>query len=212
MNNHNNQQRARANELETLVAIGQIGWLNASQVASWVWPASSAHSARVSADKVLKRLLSTGLIKQRSSGKGLQVYVLTRTGAAQANECARGRYGLREDVALFRDGYSLSQLDDERQRLAAEYLGKQHNAGNMIFGGGMLRRAIEDGFVDEQLKGADGYVIDRETQEAHTVLVVRNLHQELVSKAARLKEASGALRLIGQPGFVKAMEKELGRA
>lgn len=199
---NNNSVTARENEMRVLQAIGLVGWLSATQVARWVWGTENARSARVSADKVLNRLVTDNLVKRRASALRAFVYVLTNTGAIKANEGVR--------LPLFRDGYALSQLDVGRQAPAVEYLTAQHWAGKTVLGSASLRKAMADGIVKgDDLRGADGLVIDAETGEQRAVLVVRNTHSELIKKAKRIKKAAGNLELLGSVGLLKAFKKEM---
>lgn len=197
---NSNRVKARENEIRVLQAIGLVGWLSATQVAKWVWGTDNARSARVSADKVLKRLVSENLVKRRESALRAFVYVLTNTGAIRANEGVR--------MPLFRDGYDLSQLDVGRQAPAVEYLTAQHWAGKTVLGAASLRKAIADGILKGSgLQGADGLIVDTETGEQRAVLVVRNIHPELIKKAKRIKRAAGDLELLGNVGLLKAFRK-----
>jgi hypothetical protein len=197
-----NKEKARANELTTLQAIGLVGWLSASQVAHWVWGRENPHSARVSADRVLKRLQDDALIMRRASGTGVFVYVLTKRGAAVANGSLT--------VPLFRAGYDLSQLDVARQAPAVEYLAEQRHAGNTVLGLAAVRKGMEVGLLKSKaLKGADGVVVDHETGQQRAVLVVRNVHPELVKKAKRLKKVYGSLELVGDVGLLRSFQREM---
>ncbi|WP_156116704.1 hypothetical protein [Massilia sp. 9096] len=132
----------------------------------------------------------------------MSVYILTKTGAARANE------GLTHE--LFRHGYDLSQLDSARQRTAVDYLIAQHHAGKTVMGMAGIRKAIEIGMLDKAgFAGADGFVTDAETGEYKAVLVVRNTHPELVKKAKRVKKAVGDLELIGSIGPIKFFRQAL---
>ncbi|WP_295997995.1 hypothetical protein [Rugamonas sp.] len=199
---NSNSAKARENEMRVLQAIGLVGWLSASQLAKWVWGEENLHSARVSADKVLKRLQTNGLVLRRDSALGVYVYVLTSTGAIQANEGVK--------VPLFKDGYDLSQLDVGRQGPAVDYLTAQHRIGKTVLGAASLRKALRDGVVmGKGWAGADGLVFDSETGMQRAVLVVRNMHPELIKKAKRIKEEVGELELLGSAGILKAFRKEL---
>ncbi|MBH1994803.1 MAG: hypothetical protein I8H90_10805 [Burkholderiales bacterium] len=198
----NNSVTARENEMRVLQAVGCVGWLNAAQVAKWVWGDENRHSARVSADKVLKRLAAAGQVLRRESLTGVFVYVLTGAGALRANEGVR--------VSLFKDGYDLSQLDVGRQAPAVEYLVGQHRQGKTVLGAASLRSALKAGVVaGEGLTGADGLVFDSETGELRAVLVVRNTHQELVKKAQRIKKAAGELELLGNAALLRIFHRAI---
>jgi hypothetical protein len=202
MGTASNRAIAASNELQVLQAVGLVGWLSATQIASWVWGNTNAHSARVSADRVIKRLLEEGYLLRRDSSLRMSVFVLTKAGAIRANE------GLTHQ--LFRHGYDLSQLDSARQRPAVDYLITQHHEGQTVLGLAGVRKAIEVGMLGVKgLRGADGFVENHETGEVKAVLVIRNAHPELVKKAKRLKKAAGALELIGTAGLVKFFRKEM---
>lgn len=200
--NTSNKVKALTNETHVLQAIGLVGWLSATQIARWVWGEQNSHSARVSADRVLKRLIEQGHVKRRDSSLRMCVYILTKAGAARANE------GLARE--LFRHGYDLSQLDSARQRPAVDYLITQHHAGKTVMGIAGLRKAMEIGLVDVKgLEGADGLVIDADAGEYKPILVIRNTHPELVKKARRIKKAVGDIELIGSIGLVKFFNNEM---
>lgn len=197
-----NQEKANHRELQVLRAIGLVGWLSATQVAKWVWSVENAHSARVSADKVLKRLMMKGEVLRRDSSLRMAVYILTKPGGLRANE------GLARQ--LFRHGYDLSQLDSARQRPAVDYLIAQHHEGKIVIGLAGLRRAIEIGMVENKdIKGADGLVCDPNGKECKPILVIRNMHPELVKKAKRIKKAAGDIELIGSEGLIKLFNREM---
>lgn len=203
MNTSTNQARAAENELRVLRAIGCVGWLSATQIAEWVWGKDNPHSARVSADKVLKRLLAAGHVKRRESSLRMYVYILTKAGAIRANE------GMSEE--LFRHGYDLSQLDSARQRPAVDYLIAQAHEGKVVLGIAAIRKGLEiDFFNGLNVDGIDGFVFDTEKQSAKYVLLVRNTHPELIKKAKRLQREVGRLSLvfIGSPALVNFFEKE----
>lgn len=174
------------------------------QVAKWVWGAEKPHSARVSVDRVLTRLLQQSLVMRRERALGVFVYVLTNAGAIRANEGVK--------IPLFRDGYDLSQLDVGRQAPAVEYLTAQHWLGGTVLGVASIRKAMKVGLINgNALAGADGLVLDNETGEKRAVLVVRNTHPGLVKKARRIKMAAGDLELLGSVGLLKAFRKEMLR-
>lgn len=200
--NTSNQAKAASNEVQILQAIGLVGWLSATQIAQWVWGFDNPHSARVSADRVLKRLVEQGRVKKRDSSLRMCVYILTKAGAARANESMA-----RE---LFRHGYDLSQLDSARQRPAVDYLITQHHAGKTVMGIAGLRKAMEIGLVDvKELEGADGLVLDGNTGEYRPILVIRNTHPELVKKARRIRTAVGDIELIGSVGLIRVFRQEM---
>lgn len=199
-----NKKRARDNEMAVLQAVGLVGWLSTSQVGQWVWGSDNARSARVSAEKVLKRLQAGGYVMRRESDAGVFVYVLTKAGALRANEGVK--------VELFKDGYDLSQLDVYRQRVAVDYLIAQHQAGRTVLGAAGVRKGCAEGVLKAGvLKGADGLVLDNESGLQKAVLVVRNLHPGLVKKAKRLKKGVGELELLGEAGLLKHFRREMGR-
>jgi hypothetical protein len=200
--NTSNKARADNNEQQVLQAIGLIGWLSATQVARWGWGDHNPHSARVSADRVLKRLIERGEVLRRDSSLRMAVYVLTKPGAVRANQ------GLTHE--LFRHGYDLSQLDSARQRPAVDYLITQHHEGKTVMGLAGVRKAMKVGMISEKgMKGADGFVVNNETGEFKAVLVIRNAHPELVKKAKRIKKAAGNIELIGSAGLIKFFRNEM---
>jgi hypothetical protein len=200
--NTSNQAKAAANELQVLQAIGHVGWLSATQIARWAWGEQNPHSARVSADRVLKRLMAQGDVLRRNSSLRMSVYILTKAGALRANKSLT--------MELFRHGYDLSQLDAARQRPAVDYLITQHHQGKIAMGVAGLRKAIELGLIPQTgIKGADGIVIDHRTGEFKAVLVVRNTHPALIKKAKRIQKAVGDLELIGSTGLIRFFRNEL---
>lgn len=200
----NNIQRARENELKVLQAVGSAGWLSANQVGQWVW-AGNAHSNRVSADKALKRLVEQKSLKRREGADGVLVYVLTTPGAVRANESVAR--------SIYSAGYDLSQLDAGRQRVAVEFLTREHNAGKTALGRAAIRGAIAAGIVQAVYEHADAIIHDPETGSQTVALVVRNVHPELVKKAQRFRNeiagAGGRLELLGDEKVVKKFRKEM---
>jgi len=202
MTTASNQAKAASNEQQVLQAIGLIGWLSGTQVAQWIWGDRNRHSARVSADRVLKRLVEQGCILRRDSSLRMCVYILTKRGAVRANE------GLTQE--MFRHGYDLSQLDSARQRPAVDYLISQHHQGKVVMGMAGLRKAMEAGVIQNKgLKGADGLVYDGKTGKLKPILVVRNTHPELVKKAKRIRKALGDIELIGNAGLIRSFWQEM---
>jgi hypothetical protein len=197
-----NQAKAATNELQVLQAIGQVGWLSVTQIARWVWGGHNPRSARVSAERVLKRLIERGDVLPRASSLRMSVYILTKSGALRANEALTH--------PLFRHGYDLSQLDSARQRPAVDYLITQHHQGKIAMGIAGLRKAMEMGLIEQDgLRGADGVVIDEKSGEFKPILVIRNAHPELVKKAQRIKKATGDIELIGSAGLIRFFRQEL---
>ena len=203
----NNAQRGRENEVQALQAIGSAGWLNATQVGKWVWGASNGHSARVSADRLLGRLSQRGAIKQRESGDGLNVYVLTRAGARLANEPLTAQ--------IFKDGYDLSQLDVGRQRVAVSFLIEQQHAGRIVLGRAATRGAISSKILDRELGGSDAVIYDDVRNEYTVALVVRNIHPECVKKGQKLLKAiaavGGRLELLGDERVIRCFRREMSQ-
>jgi hypothetical protein len=200
--NTSNHMRGINNEQRVLRAIGLVGWLSTTQIAKWVWGLENAHSARVSAEKVLKRLIERGYVLRRESSLRMCVFVLTKLGANYAND------GLA--LQLFRHGYDLSQLDTARQRPAVEYLIQQHHLGRIVMGIAGLRRALQIGMFEEKgLKGADGIILDNADANFRPILVIRNAHIELIKKAKRIKKVTGTIHLIGTANLVHLFHEEM---
>ncbi len=198
-----NMQRARQNEDRAIQAIGLIGWLTTAQVAAWVWPDLTQHSARNRATEVLGRLLEQRLVLRRHTGLGAWAYLLTHTGAARAN------VGL--DMILCRPGYDLSQLDGYKQETIVAYLLTQESVYRM--GPAGVRGAVRCGFVEmETLRQADALTWDPDAGEWVAAIVVRSLHAELLAKARRLRKVATRLELLGPPGIVRQFEKALETA
>lgn len=193
-----NIERARKNESHVLQAVGLVGWLTTAQVAAWVWPDSGKHSGRNRAAEVLGRLHDCGYLLRRQTALGAWAYLLTNTGAAQANE------GLTFNVC--RNGYDLSQLDVGKQELIVMHLVIQKSVFKM--GPAGVRGAVRCNLVkDATLRHADALSWDPDLGEWVAAMVVRTQHPELVAKACRLRGAAGRLELLGHPGLVRQFEK-----
>jgi hypothetical protein len=61
----------------------------------------------------------------------------------------------------------------------------------------------------EDMRGADGLVCDPRTGAYKPILVVRNMHPELVKKAKRIKKAVGEIELIGSTGLTNFFTREM---
>ncbi len=198
-----NMQRARQNEDQAIQAIGLVGWLTTAQVAAWVWPDLSQHSARNRATEVLGRLLEQGFVLRRHTGLGAWAYLLTHSGAARAN------VGL--DMILCRPGYDLSQLDGYKQGTIVAYLLAQKGVFRM--GAAGARGAVRCGFVEvETLGQADALTWDPYAGGWVAAIVVRSLHTELLAKARRLRKVAERLELLGPPGIVHQFAEALDPA
>lgn len=193
--------RGRENELQTLYAVGLVGWLTVSQIARWVWPGKATHAATNRAQETLKRLLSGGQLIRRQTMRGTYAYVLTHAGAARANDAL--------GFELLRHGYDLSQLDLERQRLIIEYLLTRPEA--IRLGPAGVRGAVRTGGLldDTRLRYADALTQD-EAKHWKPAMVVRSLHPALLTKARTLRAAAGYhIELLGQPELVRRFRLEL---
>lgn len=182
-----NAVRARRNEDRVLIAVGLVGWLTVAQVAAWVWPDSGIHSATNRAAEVLARLSAGRLLMRRKSGTGVWGYLLTKTGAARANEA------FTEDV--FRAGYDLSMLDVYRQSFIVTHLLGQEASVKM--GPAGVRGGVRCGMVNSALAEADTLVWDPDLCDWRAALLVRTLHLEVVAKARRVRAAAGHFQLLG---------------
>lgn len=196
-----NRERARANELEVLTAIGEVGWLSTTQVAAWVWTASTLHVATNKAALVLARLADDGFVIRRNSAVGVGVYVLTTKGAGRANSVHGPAY---------RAGYKLSQLDCLRQKLVVDFLLITRARGDVCMGPAGLRRGIATGAVpQDDWQGADALVQDGADKVFAPVLIVRSLNLNVVVKAIRLKAVTGRVHLVGNPHLVRQFERSM---
>lgn len=183
-----------------------MGWLSTRQVGAWLYPSSNEHAATNKAARVLARLVAHGQIKKRDEKSetrrdganfGTAHYVLTPLGAARAED------------EYCRPGLHLSQLDVGRQRVIVGFLTEiRHRLGPIIIGAAGVRAGIAAGALDPQLLGADALTI-APLGEITSVLVIRNLHTELLKKARRLAAASENLELLGDAWFVKNFKKIL---
>lgn len=198
--------QGRENELVALQAIGTIGWLSTRQVGAWLYHGRPPHTATNKAARVLARLVANGEVKRRDEKSesrrggvnfGIAYYVLTPAGAARA------------DDEYCRPGLHLSQLDVGRQRIVVAFLTEiRHRLEPILIGAAGVRAGIASGILNKNLHGADALIIDPENAIT-AVLVVRNLHSELVNKAQRLTNASEALELRGDPWTVREFQKAL---
>jgi len=203
------KQTGHENEIVALHAIGTVGWLSKKQVGGWLYPESTEHNATNKAARVLGRLLTRGEVKRRDEDSenrrggisfGTGFYVLTLTGAARANDGMTTKY--------FRAGWNLSQLDIGRQSTAVGYLIKMRRQGCEVVGAAGVRRGLElDAMGGRDLKGADGLV--GAAEGLTVVLVVRNLHDELVKKAKRLEKEAEKLELLGNSWILKEFRKKM---
>ena len=76
-----NRQVAYEHELVILCAIGRCAYLRTADVASLVWPRSSAQSAVRMAQRTLARLEQTGDLLQTKAPGGSVIYYLSEAGA-----------------------------------------------------------------------------------------------------------------------------------
>lgn len=179
--------------------------MSTRQVGAWLYSSSSEHAATNKAARVLGRLLAREQVKKRDKDSetrcdginfGVAHYVLTPSGAARA------------DDEYCRHGLHLSQLDVGRQRVIVQFLTTAHWDEYKVIGAAGVRAGIANGTLEKRLLGADGLLLDP-LDTITAVLVVRNLHVELVQKARRLASASANLELLGDAWFVKNLKKIL---
>lgn len=197
------REQGQKNALAALQAVGEVGWLSATQIAQWVWGLGCGHSGRVLADRLVARLQEEGLLLARKGADGRRRFVLTELGAAVAN----GDTG-----PSYRKGYKLSQLDDYKQRMTVDYLLTMKDRGCVVSGRAGIRQAILTGALpDDQLRDADGYVHSDERGKSVAVLVVRNTGLGLVKKAIRLEDAADRLELLGYAAIQEQFRKEMKR-
>lgn len=196
-----NRERARANEMAVLTAVGEMGWLSTSQAARWVWSESTMHVATNKASAVLRRLTEQGYLLCRQNALGVRVFILTTSGAIRAN----GDRG-----PAYRAGYKLSQLDCYRQQLVFDFLVSMRSRGFVCTGPAGLRRALSTGaLLDTELRGADALVCDAEQGTLLPVLVVRSLNVGVIKKAIRLEDVAGGLQLLGQVGLLAQFRRQM---
>ncbi len=198
-----NQDKARANELAILTAIGEVGWLSTSQVARWVWPASTLHVATNKAAAALRRLTNQGYLLCRQNALGVRVFVLTTSGALRANG---------DGWPAYRAGYKLSQLNCYRQQLIVEFILQMLAKGHVCAGPAGLREAIATrAIIEDDFRGADALIQDNEMNVTTPVLVVHSLSHSVVKKAVCLKKVSGVIHLLGHPVLIRQFEKEMAK-
>lgn len=192
-----NMQLARQNEDQALQAIGLVGWMTTAQVAAWVWPTLSEHSARNRAAEVLKRLTDRRYLMRRQALTGTWAYLLTNPGAARATAAG--------DM-VHRHGYDLSQLDVYRQALIVTYLLDQGDTRKL--GPAGVRGAVRSELLEQgsPLCKADALTWDGRRGEWAAAIVVRSLHPQLFAKARRLRAAACALHLLGPAHVVRQFE------
>jgi hypothetical protein len=195
-----NVEKARDKELHLLCAVGLVGWLTAKQIAAWVWPDNAPGAAKNRAQETLKRLLDRRQLLRRETALGAWSYLLTRAGAARANE--------RLLYEVCREGYDLSQLDVSRQASIVAYLLAQKGA--LRLGPAGVRGGVRTGLIeDTALRHADALTRDPETGNWIPAMLARTLHPELLTKARRLRSAAGHVELLGSPVLVRQFRKTL---
>jgi hypothetical protein len=189
-----NIQRARQNEDQALQAIGLVGWLTTAQVAAWVWPTLSPHSARNRAAEVLTRLTDRRYLMRRQALSGTWTYLLTNPGAARATAAG--------DL-VHRHGYDLSQLDVYRQALIVTHL-LDKDSGRKLGPAG-VRAAVRSELLEEgsALCKADALTWDAYRGQWEAAIVVRSLHPDLLAKARRLRAVASELQLLGHAIVVR---------
>lgn len=195
-----NVEKARDKELHVLVAVGLVGWLTTKQIAAWAWADNPPNAAKNRAQETLKRLVERRLLLRRKTALGAWSYLLTRAGAARAND------GLLYQVC--REGYDLSQLDVSRQASIVAYLLAQKGA--LRLGPAGVRGGVRTGLIeDTALRHADALTRDPETGNWIPAMLARTLHPELLNKARRLRAAAGSVELLGHPGLVRQFRKAM---
>lgn len=189
-----NHERARELEHAALVGLGLIGWMKTAQVGAWVWPDSDPKTSAALARRLLPRLEKTDLVKRRTSATGINAWVLTKLGAAQAS--SRSKW-------TFHHGYDLGMLDSYKQEKVVEFLTVQRRLGKAAIGAAGIRAGVAG---TEHLKGLDGVAIDPDNGRMLGILVVRSAHQNTVEHALKMRQRVKLL-LVGEAGIVRQLRK-----
>ena len=116
-----------------------------------------------------------------------------------------GATGLRRSITRAAQAAEEQALAAAEQAQAAE---EQEQSPAPAFNAAAYAESVQGTPVDLRLIGADGLLVDP-LDALTAVLVVRNLHTELVKKAQRLARAAENLEILGHPEIVKKFRKML---
>ena len=198
-----NEQKARDNENELLLAVATCGHLPTKLIARWVWQKSPEKSALRKAGEVLRRLEEQGYVLRRKTLDCVATWVLTKTGAERLNAKLLEQGGW----AWAHHGYDLAFYDYvQRNECSAALLKAREEGAIAVVGKAGLRLGAVKG--SEKFKGLDGLIIGRDYTTVG-LFVVRNAQPSTLSKIRTLKEQGHAVRLICEPGLARLIYQRL---
>ncbi len=197
-----NKQRAAQNELETLKALANNGWMTTRLVALWVWTESTPHVAINKAQILLKRLGAKKQVLEGETPVGMKAWILTDTGADRVNAELQEQ-GYSRGWA--HHGYDLSTLHFQKQITIVEYLIEQRNAGLAVVGKAGLRAGV----LPKRFKDFDAVTVNFESGYTKGVLVIGNSSEGMQDRVARCEGICNEVKLIGDPIIIRGLQKKL---
>jgi hypothetical protein len=209
MNLTKNVRTGRANEVQMLYFLSNIGFASVREIGAWTYPnAKTLNSQVTKTQQVVKRLCDRGELKKRDNFTPLSrppqnvclqrsaVYVLTVNGAQRVRDTTNGTLAAR-------DGYDLSIRDDLRHRTVVAYLTAQQTAGYSAVGRAGIRANY---YGTDKYETLDGVVVDNINDTKTGVLFVWNTRQEIVEKIRRFCRWT-SIKLLGNEHTVKEIER-----
>jgi hypothetical protein len=115
------------NEMTVLVCVRFYGHLRRSEVARAVWPQSSPASARIMAQRTVKRMLKKGYLIERPNALGGMSLILAAKGVAK----------LRDAGLEAQEGYDLTSVTGPQffhRTVGTRYLIERHSQGHRPYG------------------------------------------------------------------------------
>jgi hypothetical protein len=198
----NNKEKAAQNELETLKALANCGWMTTRLIALWVWTDSTTHVAVNKAQLALKRLAEKKLILERDTPVGMKAWVLTEAGADRVNATLEEQ-GYSRGWA--HHGYDLSTLHYQKQITVVEYLIQQRKAGLAV----VAKAGLRAGLLPEKFKDFDAVTVNFDSGYTQGVLVIGNSSEGMQYRVARCEGICNEMKLIGDPLIIRGLQKKL---
>lgn len=146
---------ALENQLRVLKAVRHFGHLRRQEIASAVWPRSSAKSGYIMAWRTVKKMVEDGALLNRINSLGGNSFILGTKGVAR----------LRDVDILAQEGYELAYNGPQffHRTLGTSYLLEKARSGDEVFGEYAILRGwspLDKEFAKERFKKIpDGLVV-----------------------------------------------------
>jgi hypothetical protein len=181
------RRRSRHEDLmkDALECISQFDFINARQLAFWLY-ADTDKSALALSGRLIRKMLAQGLLSRRRGGDGIYWYVLTRKAAH--------RLGLKH-------GMDISVLNARLNEKVVDFLTVKHHQGFRIYGPGKVRGTFPKGDVH---RCADGFVMNK-YEGAYALIHVHNDYPHMFERRDRLQAAKFRVMGLGTDSLLETL-------